>query len=116
GWVWPRLEQTVREAVRAAAKGTAPFDSAITDLGVFPTPSRARVVWAGVHDPEDRLAALAARLDELLEEDFAPESRPFPAHLPLARLAPPRNVREFAPDLVGASVESESFRVDHLVL
>ena len=116
GTTWPRLVETVREAMTAAAAEVKAFPSAVTNLGAFPSPGRARVIWAGLSDPDGRFAALAKRLDDLLAEDFDAESRPFTPHLTLARLSPSRDIREFAPGLVGAAVASEPFEVDRLIL
>ena len=30
------------------------FDTGLTALGVFPSPRRARVLWAGLEDPQER--------------------------------------------------------------
>jgi 2'-5' RNA ligase len=116
GATWPRLIETVREVVAVSARAAVPFTSTLTEVGVFPSPGRARVVWAGLADPEQRFGALAGALEEALADDFTPEKRAFTPHLTLARLNPPRDVREFAPDLVGTSVASEAFSVDRLVL
>jgi RNA 2',3'-cyclic 3'-phosphodiesterase len=116
GATWPRLVDEVRESVATAAREAEPFESSLTELGVFPSPRRARVVWAGLADPGERFGALAKRLDDLLEADFIPESRRFTPHLTLARLVPPRDISEFAPELVGTTVASASFTVDRLVL
>ena len=116
GATWPRLVDTVRESVQVAAGRAQSFESRLTELGVFPSPGRARVVWAGLDDPQGRFSALVKTLDDLLEEHFVPEKRAFSPHLTLARLNPPRNIREFAPDLMGTAVPSESFPVDRLVL
>ena len=116
GTTWPRLVDEVRSTVEAAAARAAPFETALTELGAFPTPTRARVLWAGLTDGDGRFAALAASLDLALEEHFVPESRAFTPHLTLARLVPPRNLREFAADLVGTDVASEPFAADALVL
>jgi RNA 2',3'-cyclic 3'-phosphodiesterase len=116
GTTWPRLVDTVRDAVTSTAQQAVPFESSLTEVGVFPSPGRARVVWAGLTDPDECLGRLASSLDEVLAEDFTPETRAFTPHLTLARLNPPRNIREFAPDLVGLSVESDPFPVDRLVL
>jgi 2'-5' RNA ligase len=116
GSTWPRLLDDVRGAVATAAAETPAFDSALTQVGAFPTPTRARVVWAGLDDANGVLARLAERLDELLADDFIPEKRAYTPHLTLARLAPPRNLREFAPQLVGMPVKSERFSIDQLVL
>jgi 2'-5' RNA ligase len=116
GMTWPRLVGAVSAAVTAVAAEANAFRSAVTELGAFPSPGRARVIWAGLSDPEERFAALAGRLDELLAEEFDAEQRPLTPHLTLARLNPPRDIREFAPDLLGASVASEPFEVGRLVL
>jgi 2'-5' RNA ligase len=116
GTTWPRLLEEVRGASTTAAAETKPFESALTEIGVFASPTRTRVVWAGLADPDGRFAAIAGRLDELLEDSFLPETREFTPHLTLARINPPRNIREFAPELVGLSVASRSFPVDALTL
>ena len=116
GGTWPRLVDDVRAAVAGAAGGAEAFESRLTELGVFPSKRRARVVWAGLLDPDGRLAGIAKDLDERLADHFVPEERQLTPHLTVARLAPPRDLAEFAPDLVGTAVTSAPFRVDHLVL
>jgi RNA 2',3'-cyclic 3'-phosphodiesterase len=116
GSTWPRLVETVREAVSTVAAETPPFESALTEVGAFPTPTRARVLWAGLDDPDGLMVGVAERLDEELADDFVAEKRAFTPHLTVARLNPPRNLREFAPDLVGLPMTSRRFAVDSLVL
>jgi 2'-5' RNA ligase len=116
GSTWPRLVESVHGAVSAAADQTERFDSALTQVGAFPSPTRARVLWAGLDDPAGDLAKIAARLDDLLADDFIPEKRAFTPHLTLARLVPPRNLREFAGELIGMPVPSERFEIDRLTL
>jgi RNA 2',3'-cyclic 3'-phosphodiesterase len=116
GSTWPRSMETVREGVAAAAEGVASFETRITEAGVFPSARRARVVWAGLDDASGAFRRLSASLDSLLAEIVEPERRPFTPHLTLARLNPPRDIGEFAPDLVGRPVTSRTFSVDRLVL
>jgi 2'-5' RNA ligase len=116
GSTWLRLVQDVRTTVEAVASEEGPFETALADLGAFPSPTMARVLWAGLADADGRFAELAASLDRALEEHFDPEGRAFTPHLTLARLAPPRNLREFVPDLVGTNVASEPFVAAALVL
>src|SRR6266542_2965897 len=116
GATWPRLVETVHEAVRATAAASTPFESRLTEMGVFPSPGSARVVWAGLEDIKGLFPPMVKRLDYLLAEHFVPEKRAFTPHLTLARLNPPRNIREFTPELVGLAVPSEPFAVDRLVL
>ena len=116
GSTWPRLLDEVRVAVAAVAAGAEAFGTRVTEIGVFPSSRRAQVIWAGMEDPAGRFAAMSKGLDDRLEEYFVPEIRAFTPHLTLARLAPPRHLDEFDPDLVGTRVDSEPFAVDDLVL
>jgi 2'-5' RNA ligase len=116
GTTWPRQVDAVRAAVTASAAATSPFETSLTEDGVFPTPRRARVLWIGLSDPEGRMRDLVAALDRALAEDFEPEDREFTPHLTVARLQAPRDLAEFAPDLVGTPVVSPPFPVTELVL
>ncbi len=118
GWVWPRLESAVREAVgEVATRSEGPFEARLTVIGAFPSPSRARVLWAGLADePAGRLGRLVSLLDDALGEHFEPEQREYTPHLTLARMQPPRRLEELVRDLVGADVSSAPFPVAELVL
>ncbi|WP_022661148.1 RNA 2',3'-cyclic phosphodiesterase [Paucidesulfovibrio longus] len=64
-----------------------PFALSLADAGFFPDMTRPRVLWAGVAQGAARLAALAARVNEALAPlGFAPEKRPYRAHLTLGRV------------------------------
>jgi 2'-5' RNA ligase len=116
GATWPRMVEPVKDAVRTAAGRDARFETAVTVLGAFPSARRARVLWAGLTDPEGRFAALVTALDDLLVDDFTPEKRDFTPHLTVARLQTPRALDEFVPEFAGLSVASRSFDVGGLVL
>src|SRR5439155_19781307 len=109
GSVYPRLREWVGERVAEAARGARPFETRLTELGAFPSPRRARVLWAGLDDPEDRFGALAADLDRLLQSEFRAEKRPFTAHLTVARF---REQAPLDPELLSVDVAGDPFRVD----
>lgn len=89
----------LRDAVAAAARGHPTPVLVLRGLGAFPSPRRARVVWAGVHDQGGNLPELAGALGRALEPlGWAPEARPFAAHLTLARLRVPRSVEPLPAD------------------
>lgn len=116
GGTFPRLVDPVRQAVAGVATGSDVFVSALTAVGAFPSARRARVLWAGLADPDGHLTDLAAALDGALRAWFVPERRPFTPHLTLARITPSRDLGEHAPGLLGRSVASAPFAVDRLVL
>ena len=116
GRTWPRLADWVEEACREAASTIRPFRTSLTGMGVFPGPTRARVLWVGLKDPDGSLTALARALDERLAEEFPPEKRPFHAHLTVARFNPPQAFREAIEDLKATTVDARPFPVRSLVL
>lgn len=113
GTTWPRLVEPVLAAVGAVAARHRPFETRVAGLGAFPSPRRARVLWAGLEDPAGRLAAIAASLDAELARDFPPEKRPFTAHLTVARFEPPVRLEE---DLGEWGLESRPFEIAWLVV
>ncbi len=89
----------VEAAIRATAAAARPLSLELKGAGGFPTARRQRVVWAGVAGDVATLAALAADLGRRLAPlGFAPEERPFSAHLTLGRARDGRG----APGLAGA--------------
>jgi 2'-5' RNA ligase len=67
--------------------GMTPFDVELSGCGVFPPSGAPRAIWIGL---VRGLTALSAMHDELARRQarlgFTPESRPFRAHLTLARV------------------------------
>ena len=81
------------EAMRAMSAGHTPFELRLSKLGTFPERGKARVLWAGFDDPTS-LRALAVDLDAaVIPLGHQPESRPFSAHLTLARFKLPVSMR-----------------------
>lgn len=81
-----RLEAALQRHVRAQ-----PFVVRLGSPGAFPQPGRARVLWLGLTDGTEALAALAAQVEAAARAaGFPAEARPFAAHLTLSRLQPPQ--------------------------
>ena len=75
----------VRCALRVVARAHAPFDAALQSFGAFPSPRRARVVWAGAGSEE--LRALAADVEAAFEPlGFGREGRAYVPHATLGRV------------------------------
>jgi RNA 2',3'-cyclic 3'-phosphodiesterase len=80
--------------------------------GAFPSERRARVLWLGVVEGAEYLAQLAAAVGALLAPlGHEPEDRGYHAHLTLARLARPADLRAavaaLPADPVGAPFTAE---------
>ncbi len=114
GSTWPRLVEWVHESVATVAAAIESFQTRVTGVGAFPSPRKARVLWAGLDDPDGRMAAIAAALDEALVEEFKPEKRAFTAHLTVARFDPAVPLDDEV--MAGADVLSDPFAVDRLVI
>jgi 2'-5' RNA ligase len=80
----------------------AAFEAAVRGLGAFPTPTRPRVIWAGVSEGADTMVELAGRVDTALAVlGFPPEARPFSPHVTLGRVRVPRRDPALAEALAG---------------
>ncbi|KPK65203.1 hypothetical protein AMJ82_12455 [candidate division TA06 bacterium SM23_40] len=77
----------LREGTEEAAAGYAPFGMSLMDLGAFPGPRRARVIWVGLDQGRELLGALAERLEaSLADRGFDRESRRFKPHVTIGRI------------------------------
>jgi len=106
--------ESIGDALGAVAQKHVPFSLSIGSAGVFPSPKKARVLWAGVDDPGESCRKLAADADAALGAlGFEQEKRPFSPHLTLARLRDPAPApREF----LDAKFEPVRFDVTRFVL
>lgn len=113
GRTFPRLLGWVQERVVRAASETVPFDTRLTELGAFPAPGRARVLWVGLDDRAGRMAEVALGLDAALAGEFRPETRAFTPHLTLARSDPPLALPT---GFAEAPVRPVAFRIEQVTL
>lgn len=71
-----------------------PFEIALGDLGAFPRPAKASVVWLALDRGRKRLSELNEIAEEAAQAvGMAPEDRPFAPHLTLSRIRPELDVR-----------------------
>lgn len=85
----------VCDALDRAVIDTPAIKVRTTRLGAFSSLEKARVVWAGVEEPQGQLAILARKIEEAcVGIGFAPEPRAFHAHVTIARLREARPVRD----------------------
>jgi len=78
------------DTLRAALADRHAVDVAVRGLGAFPSPTRPRVLWAGLEDATG-LTALAECVDLCCGRlGFPRETRAFAAHVTLGRVREPR--------------------------
>ena len=119
------LGQTAEERIAEIAEATAeiagrtqPFEVVISGGGAFPSPDRPRVLWLGIAAGGDDLERLAATTNERLAAiGWEPDTRPFRAHLTLARSDVVRAGPRLARRLIAAAEGlSTRWQADRLVL
>lgn len=77
------------------AKLGASFQVRFGELGAFPNPRRARILWLGVTRGGERLSDLAAIAEDAARTaGFAAEGKRFTPHLTLSRIDPPQSIAE----------------------
>jgi RNA 2',3'-cyclic 3'-phosphodiesterase len=107
----------VGAGLRDALSPVPAFDVVLAGLGAFPSPSRPRVVWVGAREGRRTLTALAERVESALEPlGFSRESRPYEAHLTLARARAARPVKDLSHWKKLENVELGRFTVDRVCL
>ncbi|MFW6049865.1 MAG: RNA 2',3'-cyclic phosphodiesterase [Myxococcota bacterium] len=104
GWVETGRVDAIAAAL-APLSAHPPFEMHLSGLGAFPPRGRPRVLWLGVREGAEALEAIAAEVEDRLEDlGFPPEQRPFHPHLTLARVkTAPRDAR----DVVHALADAE---------
>lgn len=94
----PTAEGALAKVVSACGEVAAAHHVAslgLTELGVFPSRKRARVLWIGLDDPGGLLSSLAAACDQrLVPLGYEPETRSYSPHLTVARFKRPTVLKE----------------------
>lgn len=118
GEIDPRVVPEIASAMGQGAVGVQPFELSVKGLGSFPPRGVPRVLWLGIHDQAERLAAMVKRLEALLAKlGIPPEGRKFTPHLTLARLRSRKGIEGLIAQLSEFSnVELGSFLANRLVL
>jgi 2'-5' RNA ligase len=117
GGVEPDRLDSIGSVLADVATGGPAFPLTMRGLGAFPSPTRPRVIWAGVTDAAE-VVRLAARVEEALARlGFPREDRPFSAHVTLGRVREPQRDPVLAAALgEGAERELGALRVDRICL
>ena len=90
------------------------FDVRLGEMGAFPRPARATVLWLAVTKGLAQLAGLNSICEEAAQAaGLSPEDRPFAVHLTLSRIRPHQDVR---PVIDAYEPLPVSWQADRLVL
>lgn len=93
GEVSPDFIEKTKAQLEPITRKFFPFTCIIEGIGAFPSPTRARVIWAGLKQGDKEIKQLQREVVKaLIQVGYVPEKRPFTPHLTLARLREPRDV------------------------
>lgn len=82
-----KMIPSVTETLANLCRDMHPFDTSLTQAGVFPDLRRPRVVWIGLDDTDGNLARMAESLETALGNiGFKKERRDFQAHITVGRV------------------------------
>ena len=86
GNVSPANLERLADVLKTEAATHDPFAISVGELGAFPTPRRARVIWVGLEAPAD-LTALQRGVEAAAAQlGYASDDRPFSPHLTIGRV------------------------------
>jgi 2'-5' RNA ligase len=120
GNIVPDMADRINSIIEKAAKDIQPFYLETGGLGAFPNLKRVQVVWVGLNGEVDKLRQLQQSIENGLETlGFAPEKRPFTAHLTLGRIrnqASPDDRRNLGQLIEGTEFKVRRMKVDGISL
>lgn len=103
-------------AVREAGADAEPLPLRLAELGAFPSPARARVLWVGIEAPPE-LELLQDRLERRSDAiGFPPEGVPYRPHVTLGRVREGQRCRLSDVEAAGEAYERVPFLATDLVL
>ena len=90
----PKMLDRIDAALRPVCKALAPFSYGVRGLGVFPSPNRPKVIWAGVKKAADEFRNLHRLVDDNMAGlGFEPDVRDYTPHLTLGRIKSGKGAR-----------------------
>ena len=95
GGVKAKMAPSVAQALMNLCRDLRPFDTTLTQPGIFPNLRHPRVVWIGLDDTDGNLARLAESLETALGNiGFQKEKRDFHAHITGGRIRTNKNASQ----------------------
>ena len=116
GEVEPDRADAIAGMLTEAARNVPALDMSLDGLGAFPTPQRARVLWAGLLGPPD-LELLQDRVERGSEAlGFPLEGKPFRPHVTLGRVRERERLPAGAADRLESARVGGAFMAESMVL
>jgi 2'-5' RNA ligase len=113
----PELLAPVSSVLEDIGRGAAPFTLRYQNVGFFPGPSSARIVWIGIEVTDDRLRDLHRMIeDRMAPLGFERELRGFHPHVTLGRIKSGRNLRRLTGTAETLTFSSALYTIDSLIL
>jgi len=112
------VEEKKIENIKSALKTIKfkKFDTALTEIGVFPNENYIRVVWIGLNDSENKITSLQKEVDSKIEKlGFKKDTR-FHPHLTLARVKFVEDKQGFIKNLKEIKIEKKAFQITEFKL
>jgi len=104
---------SVEESLRTIGESASPFIAAFRGMGCFPSPSKPRIIWAGLGRGGHEMTALQELVErELTAQGFSPEGRRFRPHVTVGRVK--RRVQLV--NLDAFELPNHEFAIEELIL
>ena len=113
----PELVQRLAQTLLRSLSDQDAFSLTLGGVGAFPSARRPQAIWVGVTEGKSRLEELARITEQsAVASGFAPEERPFRAHLTIGRVKAPRAPSELIEAIAAEGAEITTITVENVVL
>ncbi len=113
----PHLVDEFRNHMSGIAGRHERFLICLATPGVFPSPSRPRILWIGITDASGMIQSIYRDIEKASRGlGFTPEERTFHPHVTIGRIRQPERFRELVTTHLNARIEPIEFEVRKLVL
>ncbi|MBU0574514.1 MAG: RNA 2',3'-cyclic phosphodiesterase [Candidatus Margulisiibacteriota bacterium] len=94
GWVKDGQQKNIIKTLDGATKDIRALKLKVSGCGVFPSPTRPRVVWLDIAEGAEPIRKIAGTIDDALGElGYKKEEREWQAHITIGRVREPKQAR-----------------------
>lgn len=111
------LLEKLRDSVSEVAARHPRFSLRLSRSGVFPRPSRPRILWLGLEDRSGSMQPMFSELEDACQQlRWAKETRAFRPHITIGRVREPDDAGKLAERHLGTKIEPAEFEVAEIVI